>query len=193
MRFLFLIILITMASCKIQTPEELKQQTTLNTVKNYKWKKFPITIYLPSAKRAETENAMINSIRKWNDALGFTAFNYQYTNYDHTKYERSNTNRVFILDTFNGYDGRGDNYNYIKNNDEIVASDILLDNRDHRFDDNEYDYEDVFTHQLGHVLGLHHNDYGADPDSVMNGIVMAIYNTFLSSGDVQRIKSYYGR
>lgn len=183
------LLLIFLVSCKAQDLQSLVEKPkAVASVTKYKWQKFPITIELSNKKKDDTEDAVINSIKKWNDALGFEAIRYQYTNYDDTNYNvgASNKNRVYFVNNFRGYDGHAENKNYINTQSgEIYHADIVFDA------EADYNFEDVLTHQIGHILGEEHNDYGVDKHSVMNSIVSEFYNSFLSSGDIQRIRARY--
>lgn len=184
------LLLIFLVSCKAQDLQKLTDPPkTQSALIKSKWHNFPITIELSNTRKTDTEDAVINSVKKWNDALGFEAIRYQYTNYDDSIYTlgASNKNRVYFVNNFNGYDGHAENKNFINTQSlEIYHADIVFDAEAY------YNLEDVLTHQLGHVLGEQHNTYGIDQHSVMNSIVSEIYNSLLTSGDVQKIKDRYG-
>lgn len=187
MRFLILIILFALASCKPQDLVQTKQEKE-NPYKSAKWKTFPITLIFPSSKRADIDQAVIASVSKWNEALRYEAIKIAYEDYDDTKYiSEKSKNRVFFLKVFDGFDGYGDSKRYINPEaNEIVKADIIIDDRgDYKTD---FDLENVLSHQIGHILGQAHI---TESDSIMKSSVNRIYNTFMTSRDIQRIRDLY--
>jgi hypothetical protein len=193
MKIIIAIITIMLVSCKaqdIQTAIDSTGKKTVVTKNTYKWHNFPIMIELSNTRKEETEEAVIASMKQWNDALGFEAFKYQYTDYDDTTYRIGNStkNRIYFVTQFRGYDGHAESKNFLDNiNLEIYHADILFNAEE------TYNFQDVLTHQLGHVLGEIHNPYGLDQYSVMNSIVFDVYNSILTTGDAERIKAKYNR
>lgn len=199
MKYLILILLI---SCKAQdiqqaldanSKKEISGTSILVPSKNFHWNKkfFPITFYISTDRKADTENAISTAIDKWNKALGFKALAFAYGTFDDSVYVRSPENRIFFAPRFSGSDVFANYYNYLSVDDEeIFHTDIVFDPRFTYATD--YDLESVMMHQLGHALGEKHVEDKTDPQSVMTSGSEMVWHSELTDGDVARIRARYG-
>ena len=189
MKIIILTFILILTSCK---PSDLtKTEDKKSSPINAKWKQFPVMITLPLLKKGKIEHAVTNSVKQWNDALGFTAFVVEYENYDDSTPIKTDKNRVFFHKYYNQNESQAFARNYMTPVDyEIVHSDIIFDDRGDW--ETDYDFETAFTHQLGHVLGVKHKAYGEDRHSVMNPLsYYAILYSVLTDGDINFIRAYY--
>ncbi len=80
-------------------------------------------------------------------------------------------------------------------NEFLVDADIMI-NQDFAFslqrDPAKYDLTSIALHELGHVLGLDHDDTATPQVSIMNRTLSEGIQRGLSSRDIQRIRTLYG-
>jgi len=173
-----------------------------HTEKASRWAKadLPIVMRISDQVSEERYEAAVKAATKWNEALGETVIlvekrgedtqfvNSGDSNLDlesgiyHLKKWFSNANKEMLAAAAT-----------IKSNGRIVRGDIHLNEEVFLFatngDLNSYDYESVLLHEMGHFLGLPHND---NQESVMYRRMWAgEQKRFLSEFDITNIRRLY--
>ena len=206
MKYIMILILLLTISCGEESKETekiiLSDPDTSSLVLAWPESEFPLRLIVPSSLEASFSTAYNNAANKWNDALGFTAFEIvfegnniifgtssQYLNDDifsvafppdWIDVETS----VLALTSFSFFNGTLLHADIIFN--------ILTFTLDTSPNNSEIDFETVLIHEMGHFLGLKHVASDIDSLSVMQpSLRFGQRRRNLSAGDIQRIQELY--
>lgn len=179
------------------------------------WHEKPVVLRFEHRVPDEIKNGTINAAHSWNDAVGFELLvfgdpidNFRGPLMDRTKdsistigierhWCRTEKSESVIGTTI---------WNNLKSNiDMIESSDIVFNTQHYTITDamnaestahgsDIIDAETLALHELGHLLGLAHVDYGDEPDSIMKPIIMSgpgSASRVLSINDVARARFIY--
>jgi hypothetical protein len=193
-KIVFILILLLITSC---TPKPNKCTGVVKNVYGEAiiWRNLPITLNISSSFPEHLKLAIYRSASTWEKAVGRKMFNIL-DNSD-IALNRNGVSSIHYLTTYEddraSEQGRASIY---WGGDEIKESDIRVNGKNFSYylDDqdkyhNKVNMEALMLHELGHLLGLNHND---DVDSVMQSTLANETDRIsLSEFDTESIRCIY--
>lgn len=165
----------------------------------------PIKIYISNSFEVSVQNAIINAMETWNNAIGFNVLEYEIVDdiYDYTSIE------AFLNDGFSSvafptmWPAESVNAlastSFARIGNRIIKGDVMFNTTNPNYSftaslplNNKVDIESVVLHEFGHLLGLNHVETSEDNNSVMNPVFgKNQLKRVLSDKDVENILKKY--
>ncbi len=169
MKFISILIVTLIFICACNRP---KSEKDCNFVKNIYGQRvslgtnMPITLRINKSIPFEYHDIIYKAAQKWESSLGKHLFNID-PNIDYGPIEprQDGVSIIYMMNTWesNKTNEQGRTRDYFMGN-KIMEADILLNNKNFNFyidtplNKDDVHLESLFIHELGHVLGLKHND-----------------------------------
>lgn len=196
---LLLALALTMSACAPKKQEAACGYSQNNYGERVSWNdRLPVEIILHEDFPSDYVGAVESAIKTWEKAAGRKLFELSTSRFaGSSSPARDGSNVIYFNSTWDTYDRdeQGRTSIYVVG-DQIVESDMIINNRDFAFywppaggSRTGVNIEALLVHELGHILGLKHNDSGS---SVMQThLAPGSDRVDLTSADVNSLKCEY--